>query len=139
MADESHKELLKRHGLRVTPVRLAITGWLGVDSLARSQAEIEKRLDGADRVTVYRALRDLEKSGVIHSLSDSAGVRKYALCHAACAAGSHEDNHAHFSCSRCAETYCLHQVAVPQIRSPRGFTVSHSALLMTGVCKTCAG
>lgn len=139
MSDETPKELLRRHGLRVTPVRLAITKWLGRDALARSQGEIEEQLDGADRVTVYRALRDLEKAGVIHSLSDSAGVRKFALCHAECAAGNHEDNHAHFSCTRCAETYCLHRVAVPLIRSPRGFTVSHSALLMTGVCRSCAG
>ncbi|MBL7942931.1 MAG: transcriptional repressor [Flavobacteriales bacterium] len=123
--------------MKVTPVRLSILQLLQQHGYACGQNDIESELPDSDRVTIYRALRDLESSGILHAVTDKSGTKKFALCHADCEEGKHADHHVHFSCSDCGETYCLHHVEVPEIRNPRGYAVEQVALLMSGTCKSC--
>jgi len=106
---------------------------------ALSHSDIETKADGKfDRVTVYRTLQAFLEKGLIHSIPTSDNSIRYALCKDNCSGGHHRDDHVHFICNTCGNTVCLEDVVVPAIRLPRGYVVQQVAMLVSGVCKSCA-
>jgi len=139
MANENtHRNLLKKHGLRVTGARLNVLEILHESVSAQSQNDIERKLKNRpDRVTLYRLFKDLEEAGIIHKLIDTSGVTKFALCHD-CEEHAHHDDHVHFSCSMCHETYCLEHVLLPDFQIPMGYISKSVHVNIEGVCNACA-
>lgn len=132
-----HRNLLKKHGLRVTGARLNVLEILHESLSAQSQNDIERKLKTRpDRVTLYRLFKDLEEAGIIHKLIDTSGITKFALCHN-CEEHAHRDDHVHFSCSICHETFCLDHVQLPQLKIPKGYSVKNIQVNIEGVCKSC--
>lgn len=128
---------LRRHAVRLTPVRRAVLSILGQSPFALSGAEIEKQLPlASDRITLYRTLRTFEEKGLIHRVIDHSEVVRYARCHDGPAASA-PANHVHFKCSACQHIYCLSQVAVPAVELPAQYRVAHGDYLLSGVCERC--
>jgi len=133
------REQLKAHGLRVTETRVAVLGLIQKSPRALSQQDVEQALpSGADRVTLFRVLKDLEEAGLAHRVLDSKGVSCYAACSTGCTSETHHDAHAHFRCVDCGSVYCLEPVTLPKVRVPRGFRITGGHLDLEGHCAGCA-
>ncbi|MBK8056146.1 MAG: transcriptional repressor [Saprospiraceae bacterium] len=131
------EKILKEHHLRVTPFRAEVLQIFTNAGKALSSHDIESQLSDADRITLYRTLKSFEEKGIIHKAIDGTITQKYALCDAHCDEDHHHDEHVHFHCEKCENTFCLDQVVVPNIELPSGFKVKHTNMVVNGVCKDC--
>jgi len=136
--DKEINNLLKRYNLRVTAVRKSVLN-LFTDHLKKGLSHnfIEKALNNSDRVTLYRTLKSFEEKGLIHEANDGSGTIKYALCSSACNHLQHFDNHAHFYCNNCNETFCLDNTRL-EFSAPNGFQLTETQIVMKGLCNNCA-
>ncbi|MCU0388634.1 MAG: transcriptional repressor [Chitinophagaceae bacterium] len=132
-------QLLRSINMSVTDSRRQILDlFLENKGGALKHADIEKRLDNLDRVTIYRTLIAFTEKGVIHSIPGSDGSAKYALCHGHCTDGHHHDNHVHFQCKACGSTQCLDDVMIPPVKLPPGFFSERIEMVITGFCDQCS-
>jgi len=129
---------LKAHHIRSTDCRRDMLDFFYKKGNAISYPQLEKAMKQHDRTTIFRNLLFFEEHGFIHKLSDGEGVLKYALCEEKCFGHAHKDEHLHFTCSTCHETYCLEEVKLPAIKVPDGFSLASVAVVAKGVCKNCA-
>jgi Fur family transcriptional regulator, ferric uptake regulator len=132
-------QLLKSINMSVTDSRRQILDlFLGKKGDALKHSDIEKSLEGLDRVTIYRTLQTFSEKGIIHSIPASDGSARYALCHGHCSEGHHHDNHVHFHCQECGTTQCLDDVMIPFVKLPRGFLSETIEMVITGYCNNCS-
>lgn len=130
-------KLLKKHNLRVTGFRKEVLALFDQRSAAVDSRTIEQLLQPADRVTVYRTLRTFEDSGIIHRIPDSNGIIRFALCHQSCSDHAHNDSHAHFHCGTCDTTICLEDTEPVTVKTPSGFAVTETQIILSGTCASC--
>ena len=133
----SPEKILKKHHLRHTPFRAEVLQIFANAGKALSSHDIESQLSDADRITLYRTLKSFEEKVIIHKAIDGTITQKYALCDAHCDEDHHHDEHVHFHCESCQNTFCIEQVVVPQIDLPSGFKVRQSNMVVSGLCKDC--
>lgn len=131
------EKILKNHHLRVTPFRSEVLRIFANAGKALSSHDIEAQLSDADRITLYRTLKSFEEKGIIHKAFDGTINQKYALCESECNEHHHHDEHVHFHCESCQNTFCVEQVTVPHIELPKGFKVKQTNMVVTGICKDC--
>jgi Fur family transcriptional regulator, ferric uptake regulator len=132
------KSILKQSQLSITASREKILQLFLDHTGALAHGDIEKKAgEKFDRVTVYRTLQTFVEKGIIHTIPTADNSVRYALCKDDCAEGHHHDQHIHFVCTSCTNTYCLDDVVTPAIKLPRGYTSSHIEVLVEGVCKNC--
>lgn len=130
--------ILKKNGLSITEGRKKILDLFLETEGALAHADIEKQTEQAfDRVTVYRTLQTFVDKGIIHQIPTTDNSVLYALCRHNCEQGHHHDNHVHFICTACDKTICLDDVTVPEVRLPKGFKPTQSAMVVTGICSDC--
>jgi Fur family ferric uptake transcriptional regulator len=72
-----------------TAMRLLVLDSLLKQRSAISLSDLEKALETADRITIYRTLKTFEDKGLIHIIDDGTGSPKYALCLEDCNASKH--------------------------------------------------
>lgn len=135
MKPNNENQLLNRR-IRPTAMRELVLRVLTDQTTAISLSELEKKFDRADKVTLYRTLKTFEEKKLIHSIDDGTGSMKYALCKETCQCNP-EDLHIHFLCSVCGKTYCLDDIAVPQVQLPAGFSLESLNLMVKGKCANC--
>lgn len=134
------EDLLSSHGLKRTPIRIKILQVFLTKNYALSAKDlIENLAAGHDRVTIYRALNSFEKQGILHIASEDHSGIKYAICNHYCPKESHADQHAHFVCGNCQQTYCLETVQIPDVKVTEGFHIDKVSFTMSGTCKNCIG
>ena len=131
------EEILKEAGLRRTPVRIQVLEKFVEHDHAMSHSDIEAGLDGVDRVTLYRTLKSFDSKGIIHKVIDGTGSDRFALCEHHCNEGHHHDDHVHFNCKTCGNTFCLDEVSVPSINLPKQYLAEDTHILISGVCNGC--
>lgn len=96
-----------------------------------TQAEVTGALDcRADRTSIYRALKSLEKMRFLHRVVNMDGETRYAYLQT-CGA------HAHFQCSRCGKVLCLPQVPCIFPAILEGFQPQQMHWLLKGRCPAC--
>lgn len=132
------EDILRRNRLSVTDSRKKILHIFLSRTGALAHGDIE-RIAGEkfDRVTVYRTLQTFVEKGIIHTIPTPDNSVRYALCKEECQDGHHHDNHIHFVCTRCGTTSCLEEVIVPEVRLPKGYSVSEVQVVVNGICKNC--
>ena len=121
-----------------TAMRILVLELLLQQDHAISLTDIEKNLQTADRITIYRTLKTFEQKGLIHIIEDGTGTPKYALCAEECGTHEHHDLHVHFYCSSCKETFCLPDHKIPDIILPARFISTEMNLVVKGTCEKCA-
>ncbi len=127
---------LQNRRIRPTAMRELVLKVLTEQSTAINLADLENKFEKADKVTLYRTLKTFEEKKLIHSIDDGTGSMKYALCKETCQCNP-EDLHIHFLCSVCGKTYCLDDIAVPQVQLPKGFSLESLNLIVKGKCANC--
>ena len=132
------QRLLKKNQLSVTDSRSKILELFLQQHGALAHADIEKKSGtGFDRVTVYRTLQTFVEKGIIHTIPTADNSILYALCKDECTEGHHHDHHVHFVCKECANTICLEDITVPDIKLPDGYQATQVEVVVNGVCKDC--
>jgi len=92
--------------------------------------ELAVKTQGTARIgtaTVYRFLKKKELSGEVHSY----------LCGRRRLYSVNEDNHCHFTCSKCGRVEHLKLSKVDFIKDATNGKVCHFQLDITGICKRC--
>ncbi|WP_018476713.1 Fur family transcriptional regulator [Pontibacter roseus] len=132
-------QIIHKYGLRKTNCRTDVLNLFLENKHALAHAAIEQQLGKQyDRVTLYRTLHSFEEKGLLHSINDGSGAVKYALCKEACNQHQHHDNHIHFSCTSCGQTYCINEVHIPALRMPAGYQVRELHFSAQGICSSCS-
>jgi Fur family ferric uptake transcriptional regulator len=132
------KDILRNNNLSITASREKILHLFLEQNGALAHGDIEKKAgEKFDRVTVYRTLQTFVDKGIIHTIPTTDNSIRYALCKDDCKEGHHHDHHIHFVCTNCHVTYCLDDVATPELKLPKGYTVSQIEVVAEGICKNC--
>jgi len=131
------EEKLENKKIKPTAMRMLVLQELVECKSAMSLGDLESRFERADKATLYRTLKTFEDKKLIHSIDDGTGSVKYALCEEGCECNT-EDQHIHFHCTKCGETYCLKNSKIPQVNIPSGFKASSINMVYSGTCANCA-
>lgn len=133
--------LLKRAGLRLTPVRLGVLDVLARTNRPMAVPEVlEKLPDRTDAVTVYRTLNTFTREKLVHRVRGEDRTWRYALGDPGPASTPHA--HAHFVCDECGNVECLEETRIPKtlVQSlqvgPR-YAVRYPEVLLHGLCPKC--
>lgn len=132
------KEILKSHSLRVTPLREQVLNLFLQNNSAISNRKIQDKLQDADRITIYRTIKVFVEKGVIHEAFDGTDTPKYALCEEHCDEHNHHDQHVHFHCYECDQTFCVEEIEIPYISTPKGYQVKSTNIVLNGKCGDCS-
>ena len=128
--------LLRSHGLRVTPQRLAVLEALHASPTHLSAEEVYEdvrhKLPSVSLATVYNALGELRRVGQLRDVPVPGKVR-YDLV----ARGAHH----HLVCESCHRVVDLDAGAFPQPQIPagqrRGFVILTAEVIFRSICPDC--
>lgn len=128
--------LLEEHGVRPTANRIVVAKALASSIQPQSLAELERKISTIDKSNVFRALTLFKEHHLIHAIEGNSDGTKYELCYS----HNHEhddDQHPHFYCEECHETYCLDYTDMPEIQLPEGFKMTSANMMIKGICPHC--
>jgi Fur family ferric uptake transcriptional regulator len=130
-------EVLRQHGLRMTPQRRAIVaqimrtkGHISPSALAR---KVQGEMPGVNASTIYRTLATLEEVGVLAHAHLEGGAEYHR---------AEEAGHVHLTCSNCGVEDDLSleeaQALVELIEHHHGFEPDLTHFAISGLCADCA-
>ena len=128
--------LLQVHGIKPTANRILVAKALASSIQPQSLAELERRIISIDKSNIFRSLVLFREQHLVHAIEGSSDGTKYELCYS----HDHEhddDQHPHFYCEKCQQTYCLNDAELPEILLPQGFEAHSSNLMIKGLCPHC--
>lgn len=134
--NEELESRLQKSEIKPTAMRLLVLQYMTEQSASVSLNNLEAAFYKADKSTLYRTLKTFEERKLIHSIDDGTGSVKYALCLETCACALN-DQHFHFHCSKCGETFCLTNQSLPPVELPVGFSLDQANLVLKGICANC--
>src|SRR5262245_52036797 len=107
----STETVLRRSGLRKTPVRVVVIDLLARSHRPLSVPQILSKLKGVDTVTVYRTLNTFVRKKLVHRVRGEDRSWLYAM-------GGADDVpqhlHPHFVCDNCGKVECLEHSEIPR-------------------------
>lgn len=139
MSVKSHITELKKHGERITPVRLALIGILSAVKEPQTPQQLLARLARkgfkVNKTTVYRQLELLERHGIVQGVHLSDRVTRYELI-------TESGHHHHLVCLSCQR---IEDVMFPTdleaqekiIWRKNKFKVLQHSLEFFGLCQSC--
>ena len=137
----THNELeqfLSEKGVKPTANRILVVRELMQVSHPVSLADLEALLHfSMDKASIFRVLELFAEKDIVHVIEDGSRSLKYELC----PGSSHhtpDDQHVHFYCERCKETYCFEDVSVPLVNIPEGFSPHAINYMIKGICPKCS-
>lgn len=129
-------EKLRAAGLRVTPQRRAVWATFRDGRSGHLTAEevcerARRELPELARATVYNALADLVRVGLLREVQGHGAVRYDPNL---------DPDHHHFLCVICGTLDDIHVAGVDGLRlvAAEGFSVTHRSVLFEGRCPRCA-
>ena len=131
------EQKLEKRNIKPTAMRLLVLRKLVESGAAISLKDLDAKFEQADKATLYRTLKTFEDKKLIHSIEDGTGSVKYALCEEGCECEP-QDQHIHFHCVKCEETYCQTQSKIPQTQIPSGFKAASASMVYKGTCAICS-
>ncbi len=137
----AYKHALRRRGLSVTRLRLAIMDALHRRAAAATAGQLLaelRREHSVHKTTVYRNLAALEEAGLLRRVPSDGRSCVYELNCAHTA-----PVHPHFNCRRCGKVQCLEPVDLSvlwsELASAEGVKPERAELTLVGLCGGCNG
>lgn len=127
---------LENNNVRPTAMRLLVLQYFTKQDKATTLGELENALETADKSTLFRTLKTFKENHLVHSIDDGTGMTKYALCSEGCMCAP-QDQHCHFHCLICKETFCLTSKNIPSVELPENFMVEQANVVLKGSCAGC--
>lgn len=138
MSNNDVEDILTRKEVKPTSNRILVMRELIKASHPVSLADLEISLGfSMDKASIFRVLELFSEKDIVHVIEDGSRSLKYELCHS----GTHHtisDQHVHFYCERCKETYCFEDVSVPLVNIPEGFSPHTINYMIKGICPKCS-
>lgn len=138
MSNNDVEDILTRKEVKPTSNRILVMRELIKASHPVSLADLEISLGfSMDKASIFRVIELFSEKDIIHVIEDGSRSLKYELCHS----GTHHtiaDQHVHFYCERCKETYCFEDVSVPLVNIPEGFSPHAINYMIKGICPKCS-
>ncbi len=132
------ENILVGKGIKPTPNRILVLRELAKASHPVSLADIEVLLEfSMDKASIFRVLELFAEKDVVHVIEDGSRSLKYELCHSSIR-HTFSDQHVHFYCERCKETFCFETVRVPMVDIPDGFNPHSVNFMIKGICPKCS-
>ncbi len=128
--------LMNQHGIRPTANRLIVIKALSDETRPLSLAELEERLVTLDKSSIFRTLTLFREKHLVHAIENGNNTVVYELC----LSHDHDtddDAHVHFFCERCQNTFCLHDINIPPVTLPEGYSMATATYLIKGLCPDC--
>lgn len=129
-------KVLSRAGFRRGGGRRQVVEVLGRERCALTALEIDRRLPGVGRATVYRSLEQLESLGLVQRVDlggEAAGYERVEP------SGQH---HHHIVCERCGRVVAFEderlERAIVALGERDDFKLSSHEVTLRGVCADCA-
>ena len=129
--------ILTSKGIKPTSNRILVLRELTNATRPVSLADLETALDTLDKTSIFRVLELFAENDIVHVLEDGSRSLKYELCHGD-SRHSISDQHVHFYCERCMQTFCLEDIGVPEIAIPAGFIPRSVNYMLKGLCPKCS-
>ena len=131
-------QLLARHEIKPTALRLAVLEVLGAAPRALRAQEILETIRAhrrVNKVTIYRILDDFTRRGLLRRLALEDRASHYEL---AC---EHNPPHPHFQCHSCGQVQCLEPAPLDhmwaELQGPLGNRADRIDIRVEGVCHKC--
>lgn len=127
---------LGRKGVKPTSNRILIYRMLASLDRPASLADMERMQLSLDKSSIFRVLTLFLEHDVVHSFEDGRGVLNYELCRneGAC---NMKDNHVHFYCESCQQSFCLEDIHIHHLNLPEGFSAHSLSFVVKGECPDC--
>lgn len=138
MMNDEIEKLLEAKGVKPTSNRILVMKELMKATNPVNLADLEISLEfSVDKASIFRVLELFTEKDVVHVIEDGSRSLKYELCPNG---NKHSiaDQHPHFYCEHCKETYCIEGVTVPMIDIPDGFTPHSINYMIKGICPKCS-
>lgn len=137
MMDEmTYTGMLEEHGIKPTANRIVVLKALCASIQPQSLAELERRILTIDKSNVFRALTLFREHHLVHAIEGGSDGTRYELCHSH--SQEHDDDqHPHFYCEECQQTYCLDHLEMPSFDLPEGFEMHTINCMVKGICPHC--
>lgn len=139
MGESEPSGILKKNGLKVTKNREQVLSVLRNSLRPLNHQEIMEKLpkeESWDRVTIYRALSDLEEKNILSVLHATDRVTYFELNDS-----SSKDSsvHGHKICNSCGKIECIDSPldALPTAHQLQGFSVATVEVVFRGRCHSC--
>lgn len=122
----------------MTPLKRAVVGLFLQGACRLCASEVYDAIgSGHDLSSVYRCLTVLTEAGFLRVSRSADEVQRYRL------AGSYDDGHDHFRCTRCGRTIRVDPVQRCSVRKKLervyGFRIDSMDVHMDGICPGCLG
>lgn len=129
---EELKQLLRGHGLRATPARIAVLGYLAQANRPLTHLEVTEGLEekGLEKSTLFRALSDMAEVNLLRKLELGDHVWRFELVHS-----TDPTAHPHMLCVDCGSVQCLDDGQV-ELKTSRSLGPIED-ILIKGHCKEC--
>ncbi len=136
MTTEEITTKLHHKGVKPTANRILVYKTLVTMEHPASLADIESRQLQMDKSSIFRVLTLFHEHDVVHAFEDGRGILNYELCHSdgAC---TMNDNHVHFYCESCQQSFCLDNIHIHDIQLPEGFHAHSLSFVVKGECAEC--
>ncbi|MCU0823461.1 MAG: transcriptional repressor [Leptospira sp.] len=133
-------QILKKIGLKVTKNREQVISILQESRRPLNHQEIMEKLpkdESWDRVTIYRALSDLEEKNLLNSLHSTDRMTYFELKGEG--KSSTADSHGHLVCNLCGKIECIDDPwkGLPSAKQLNGFEMESVEIVFRGKCKSC--
>lgn len=129
--------MLEKHGIRPTSNRIVVLKALAAAMNPSSISDLENKIVTIDKSGIFRSLMLFREHRLVHVLEDGDGGVKYELC-LSNDEDEDEDMHVHFYCEQCHRLFCLHDMPVPQVDLPEGYSMTTVNYVVKGTCPQCA-
>jgi len=137
MVNAEIERMLFDKGVRPTANRILVMKELMKATHPISLADLEVLMGlTMNKASIFRVLETFAAHDIVHEIEDGSRSLKYELCHSA-DHNSENDQHVHFYCVKCKQTYCFDEVRTPMIDVPDGFRPHSINYMIKGVCPKC--
>ncbi|MDR1161995.1 MAG: transcriptional repressor [Tannerellaceae bacterium] len=134
--NDYYVERLSKRGIKPTSIRILTLKAILTRKAVFSLADLETELQTIDKSTIFRTLTLFQKQHLVHTIDDGSGSLKYSVCDEDCDC-SIEQQHVHFYCRECKQTFCLRDTQVPTVGLPEGFSSDSINYVVKGLCRSC--
>jgi Fe2+ or Zn2+ uptake regulation protein len=129
-------DILKGVGLKITKNREQVLFILQGSERPLNHQEIMEKLPKEhswDRVTIYRALADLEEKHILSTMLTGDRVTYFELKEEL----NSKKHHGHIVCNKCGRIECVDKMDSPIPKKIQGYKVDSMDVTYHGICKDC--
>lgn len=127
---------LEQKGVKPTANRILVYRKLASANGPMSLSDLEQSMLSLDKSSIFRVLTLFIEHDAVHTFSDGRGVLHYELCNST-GTCNHRDNHLHFYCESCQQSFCLEDIPLPSIELPEGYVPHSISFVIKGECPQC--